>query len=144
MKAISCLRLRGVISLQVDYRPCWGLTSGMHLKHAFSSLVLLQKSDPLHLCITDKYIHYIYQFRLNICNSNAMFYFLFGFMYMLYLFKMNCFSKALFTVTAVQIFDFRNSIIAIKLSYDLKSVVNFRTISKYKEVLMLDFVLIVF
>ncbi len=68
----------------------------------------------------------------------------FGFMYMLYFFKMNCFSKALFTVTAVQIFDFRNRIIAIKLSYDLKSVVNFRTISKYKEVLMLDFVLIVF
>ncbi len=44
----------------------------------------------------------------------------------------------------MQIFDFRNSIIAIKLSYDLKYVVIFRKISKYKKVLMLDFVLIVF
>ncbi len=40
-------------------------------------------------------------------------------MYMLYFFKINCFSKALLyisvSVIAMQIFDFKNSMIAIKL-----------------------------
>ncbi len=40
-------------------------------------------------------------------------------MYMLYFFKINCFSKALLyisvSVIAMQIFDFKNSIVAIKL-----------------------------
>ncbi len=62
--------------------------------------------------------HQMFQNFITCLSDNS--YFLYGFMYMLYFFKINSFfSKTLldpmFPVIAMQIFDFKNSIIAIEL-----------------------------